>query len=142
MTCPPDFPNCTCPSSTDGKKLTRVTNTFEQRGTGIDIFKAIQLVFWCWNGTRITKIYRVLRHWITWAASFHWSYEGIDANSCETEHCQEQAGDAQHPVRVVTISTKLHFKECIAWEFAFCQHKYPGIWLRISRGGARAGGIY
>jgi hypothetical protein len=141
-TCPPEFPNCTCPSPTNGKKLTRVGYTYEQRGTGIDLWRATQLVFWCWNGTRITKIYRALRHWIAWGASLHWSYEGINYNSCDTEHCQEQAGDAQHPVRIVNISAKLHFRECLAFGIGVCQNKYPGVWLRISRGGARDGGIY
>jgi hypothetical protein len=143
--CPPDFPNCTCPSSTNGKRLTQVSNVFKQRVTGYPIFKATQLVFWCWNSARITKIYRVLRQWINPfpdLISLLWSYEGVSQNSCESSHCQEQAGSAQQPVTIVTISAKLHFRECLAWGIGICQNKYPGVWLRIVRGGLREGGIY
>ena len=145
--CPHDFPNCSCPSSQDMKRLVRIRHNFKMKGTGIVVMYYGMRVFWCSNGAsdsgRITKIYTVYDHHISKVASIYWHWVGLDYTSCDGGpygHCAEQAGDGAHPVHTVTISSKGRFQECLTIRFVFCHDKTLGVWLRIHRDMSREGG--
>lgn len=83
---------------------------------GTTLFKYKQAVAFCWNGSIVTYFHR--DRWPETMFSLV-SFEGDTNNSCDSEHCEEQAGRW-----VAYASTTGMFKECLTW---FCVNAYPTI---------------
>jgi hypothetical protein len=98
---------------------------------GMTLWKYRQSVFWCWNGSRTTYVYRQRYPVCCFPV---WEFEGHLYNSCASENCGERRGGW-----TAYLATQGKFKACAFYVWA-CQRAYPRIWHVVRGDGSSAAG--
>jgi hypothetical protein len=86
---------------------------------GMTLWRYRQSVFWCWNGSRITYVYRQRYPVCCFPV---WDFKGHTDGSCASENCGEKAGGW-----TAYIATQGKFEACAFYGWS-CQRTYPRIW--------------
>ncbi len=93
---------------------------------GIVILRYWQTVTFCYNGVRVTSIWR---NRFASVGVIPWEFRRHIGNSCNSEHCEEMAGSDS-----AYIMTQGKFHACWLWSW-YCDTKTPGVGVEVRANG-------
>jgi hypothetical protein len=97
--------------------------------TGFRVWRYVEKVRFCYNGTKVTQTLWRTRYpeWLKAGASFYWDFDGHIGNSCSTEGCSDQHGNF-----TAYYWTQGKFKACITGPLGLlCNTRLPWVGITV-----------